>query len=528
MASLVAGAAAHNALGQLSGIGDALAGEPGAVLATLDLMAAEARKKRRSDKLIDAFGFMLGEALLTLRFGVENGHPGAAAQVAAVQERVAALLGAGELGSALAVLILRQFASARLNPGEAVLGAIAERRDAESVELPPERPDGNKLLAEMAQGFGGDMFAFQAQIVEQGALWPEAGRAGIPAALLSTDDPALREVALGWLLDPAETTRRDTAGLLQQAAASGRLGGIALRRLIGMRNWLPPGEKPAVDEIIRSLRRKGVEPAPLAPFDIRQILVTGMDGAGARSLFLLVKDGRKQALLSVLIKIGIGIADAWTRPGLSKAEADRMRQRLILEAGGFENNLAFVRTSLAHGLALGLEAGSLPAFWLVDVIERAGLSGVNPERLRPDELVARLVADIPAMRLDARALGAALKTSATWQKTLPAADSWFEDNPTASTLLDQKRLSFKQRVALILEDYLPTRRRHWAETFAWNAFAAQRGELHAGIWEEVALVARELLSDRPLSEIPVMSAIASRTVEAWEYRRDRARHSARE
>ena len=526
MARLVAAASAQKALGELGGMGDALVAEPGAMLAILDLMVAEAHKKRPNDKLIDAFGFMLGEALLTLRFGVENGHPGAAALVTEFQQRLGALIAGGQLDPGLAALVLQQFASARLDPGDAVRGAVAERRDA--VERPPERPDSNKLLVELAQSFGGDMFAFQAQIVEQGAAWPETGRAGIPAALLTTDDPALRETALGWLLDPAATTRRETAGLLQQAAASGRLGGVALRRLIGMRNWLPPEEKPAVDDIIRIMRRKGVEPVPLDAADIRHILVTGMDGAGARSLFLLVKDGRKHALLSVLIKTGIGIADAWTRPGQTKVEMDRLRQRLIHEAGGFENNLAFVQTSLAHGLALGLEAGKLPPFWLVDVIERVGLTGLNPERLEPEALVARLIEDIPAMRLEARFLAAALRASATWQHKLPSAESWFEDNPTLSALLEQKRLSTKRRVALVLEDYLPTRRRHWAETLAWTAFAARRGEPNAGGWEEVALVARELLGDRPLAEIPVMSGIASLTVEAWEYRRDRAGRSARE
>ncbi len=423
MARLVAEAAAQGALGRLRGIGEALVAEPGVVSTTLDLMVAEARKKRPSDKLIDAFGFMLGEALLTLRFGVENGHPAAPAQVAALQERVAALIDTGALGPALATLVLRQFASARLHPGEAVIGAITKQRGAAAAEPSSERPDSSELLAEIAQDFDGDMFAFQAQIVEQGTLWPETGRAGIPAALLSTEDPAMRDVALGWLLDPAETTRRDTASLLQHAAASGRLGGIALRRLIGMRNWLPPDEKPAIDDIIRSLRRKGVEPAPLEAADIRRILVTGMDGAGARSLFLLVKDGRKHALLSVLIKNGIGIADAWTRPRQSKAEADAMRQRLVMEAGAFENDLAFVQTSLAHGLALGLEAGKLPAFWLVDVIERAGLAGINPERLEPDALIARLIGDIPATRVEAWALATALRTSVAWPRHLPSADS---------------------------------------------------------------------------------------------------------
>jgi hypothetical protein len=48
------------------------------------------------------------------------------------------------------------------------------------------------------------------------------------------------------------------------------------------------------------------------------------------------------------------------------------------------------------------------------------------------------------------------------------------------------------------------------------------------LWEHFALVARELLGDRPLSQIPVMSVIARQTVESWRERRKRGGFSDRE
>lgn len=521
LARLVAEAIAYDGLDEMQGLGAALAETPGTVLILLDQMVAETRKKRPDDQLIQAFEFLLAEALAGLRRGVEDGHPKAVAEVATIQERVAALIGPDTLGGDTAMQILRQFTSARLDPGSAIRSAVAERHEREVAALPEDGPDLNDLLAEMSEQIGDDIFAFQAEIVEQASLFPEGGRAALAAALLGLDNPALRDAALGWLLDTDETTRRETAGLLQQAAEAGRLGGVSLRRLIAMRNWLSEAERPALDGVIRTLRRKGIEPTPLAPAGIRHILVTAVDGSGNRSLYLIAKDGRKQVLLSTLIKIGGGVTDAWTQSGLSKAEAEDTQQELILQAGCFENDIAFVRTSLAHALAEGSAAGRLPSFWLVDVIERAGLTGLNPERLGPEELVARLVADIPEARLDARALDTALAAGATWQDELPWAQSWFEDGPAVSALLDRKRLAGKQRETLMLEEYLPGRRHYWAETLAWTAFAAQRDPMAAGLWEHFALLARELLGNRPLSQIPLMTVIARQTVEAWQSRRKR-------
>ncbi len=521
VAQIVAEAIAHDALDEMRGIGDLLAQAPGVVLAILDQMVAERDKKQPHGQVADAFEFMLGEALAALRLAAKHGDPEAAAEVAAIQERVGALIASDSFDGDTVMLILRQFTSARLDPGSAIRNAMAERHERAAASLPAEGPDIDSLLAEVAQELGGDIFAFQAEIVEQAALFPESGRAALAAALLALDNPALRDAALGWLLDPSEATRRETAGSLQQAAETGRLGGVSLRRLIAMRNWLPEAEKPALDGVIRTMRRKGVEPAPLAAADIRRILASGVDGTGTRCIYLLAKEGRKLSVLSALIAMDAGIDDLWSESGLSKAEAEDMEQEFVRELGCFESDLAFVRTSLAHALAVGLAADRLPSFRLVDLIERAGLTALNPERLEPEALVARLIADIPATRLDEQGLAA----SATWRDTLPWAESWLEEGPAVSALLDRKRLSAKQRAALLLAEYLPGRRRYWGEALAWTASAAQ-GRANTALWHDFALIARELLGDRRLSEIPVMSIIARRTVEAWQNRPKRRGFSA--
>src|ERR1700730_14815559 len=56
--------------------------------------------------------------------------------------------------------------------------------------------------------------------------------------------------------------------------------------------------------------------------EIRSVLASLCDGAGAQSLFALTKRGRRFALASVLAKTQVGVADAWVREGMTKAEAE--------------------------------------------------------------------------------------------------------------------------------------------------------------------------------------------------------------
>ena len=46
--------------------------------------------------------------------------------------------------------------------------------------------------------------------------------------------------------------------------------------------------------------------------------------AQAQSLFALTRRGRRFALASLLVKMEVGVADAWVREGMTKAEADAL------------------------------------------------------------------------------------------------------------------------------------------------------------------------------------------------------------
>jgi hypothetical protein len=76
-------------------------------------------------------------------------------------------------------------------------------------------------------------------------------------------------------------------------------------------------------------------------------------------------------------------------------------------------------------------------------------------------------------------------------------------------LLTKRLPKIKLRDAL-LSELLPKRRQQWAELLAWSAFA-KKHQPDCAAWEEMVVVARELLGDRPLGDIPLIT-IADRTL----------------
>ena len=94
-------------------------------------------------------------------------------------------------------------------------------------------------------------------------------------------------------------------------------------------------------------------------------------------------------------------------------------------------------------------------------------------------------------------------------------DDW-EDSEAAATAAAAaatEREAEKQREEAALRDLISPQRGRWAELLAWTAKAAQ-DEVEGVECIDFALVARELLSERPLSEIPLAVWIAKNTVAA--------------
>jgi hypothetical protein len=214
----------------------------------------------------------------------------------------------------------------------------------------------------------------------------------------------------------------------------------------------------------------------------------------------------------ILIKQGHGVRDAWVARSLSKGDVEDMLDHIAAEMSVHETTAEDTALILSDALADGHAAGSTPPFGLVQAVTLIGLSDVAPSFISVKDLVASMLADADAAAIDSKAVKKALRTSGQWLATNPQLASWFENGDDVAAAIKGKR-KIEDRIAAIMEDVLEPKRGYWASVIAWSAFA-KRGDGDVSDWIDMALVAREMASGRPLTELPIARYIAVETAAA--------------
>jgi hypothetical protein len=504
----------------------AIEAQPEAALDLLDMLISEGRKKRRNEALITAYGTMLGQALEFTRYAVEGGFPQASELVDAVRQRLLAVGKDGQVEPALVLMVLREFASAKLDPGPELRDLMDKLAAGMALSAPgPESlAEGmaalDSHLEELAHEVGGDPFELYAQVQQMANAFPDEQRAVFGAWLLGSREDAAREAALGWLLDASASVRNSTASSIEHAAAQGGVSGVMLRRLIALRNWVPEADRASLDRAVQACRRRNVEISPWPQAQVREVLASGIDGAGAQSVFVLAREGRRHAIGCLLLKHGIGVRDAWARHGLTRAELDEFLEQ-VQEIDLLPTSLDYVRLAAAHALAVNLGSGVMPPFAMLDVMETAGLhasrlaceQGLQPEALTTDAVLGLLEAEADPALSRPGVIADVLASSRVLPGELGVLDSWFEADTEVEGLLGGKMTRAK-RIALVRDEVLPQRVAKWVERLAWTALALRHGE-EGEPWEAFYVSARELRAGRPMAEIPLMMHVATLTVNAY-------------
>ena len=330
------------------------------------------------------------------------------------------------------------------------------------------------------------------------SAFPENQRAGMVTWLLNSRAPVAREAALGWLLDSSPSVRNSTASLIEHAAATGGVSGVMLRRLITVRNWLPDADRMSLDRAIQACRRKNVEVSPWPQSQVREVLVSGIDGAGAQSIFVLAREGRHNGIACILLKHGVGVRDAWARHGLTRAELDDFVAQ-IQQIDLLPCSLDYARIAVAHSLALSLASGVMAPFPLLDAMETAGLQGIQPEELPATAVLSLVESKADPGLLQPKVINDVLARSRDLPDEFEFLDSWFEADDEVEHLLGAKQLSRAKRVALVRDELLQRRSAKWVERLAWTALTLQHGEEDEP-WEPFFISAREIEAGRKVCQ----------------------------
>jgi len=492
-------------------VGDMLAAQPEALLLIVDLVGAEGRKKRPDAAMHHAYSYMLGQTLEQLRQRSEAGNGQATIAMENVRTAIAQQMRMGKLVPTAAMALVSAFSRAGIEVGDEIRGAM----DHAVIQTGPGQqnlpaPDVGEMLNDLVKACDGDPFLIQSQFAELTAAMPTELQLSLLEGLVLADDPSLREAAIGWLL-AEPTIAAPMASIVEEAARRGLVSATSVTNLMLIRNWVPEDRRRAIDAIIKAARAVGSAPEKRSAIQVRELLISERDGAGAQSIFASIKEGRKNALVSILIKQGHGVRDAWVARSLSRVEIEDMLDHIASEMSVHETTAEDAALILSSALADG-PTGSTAPFGLVQAVAVIGLSDVAPRFVSVDDLVASMLADTDAAATDAKAVQKAVRGSGRWLAINPQLDSWFENGDDVAQAIKGKR-KIEDRIAAITAKVLELKRAYWASVVAWSAFA-QRGEGNDNDWIEMALVAREMASARPLAEIPLARFIAVQTAEA--------------
>jgi hypothetical protein len=498
------GDASHQAL-------EAIGHSPELAANLLALVIKEGGKKRPDDSVLSACGFLLGHALEQVRYAVDRKSPDGLALASELRRALSTAAACGQVSPPIMLLVLHLFAAAKLDMGDGLRDLMQRMMEADTdsrnmVELGAW---GDHLAATVEE-LEGDAFAIHGFLDETVTAMPEAMRAPFIAATFAETEPALREASIGFLCSEWSSLRFATAELIEEAAPHGHVSPTMLRRMIGLRNWLPAEQRPALDRAIKACRQAGIACASWPKAASGRILSTGFDGSGTHSVLVILTEGRTYAVAAMLGKLGAGVRDAWVRRGLSKAELDEIEQRFAVEAFLTPTTLDYAAMAARSLLAMNVATATMPPFGLLEFAEAIGLSDLNPEAMPTERLLQLLIADVSPEQLAPESIAAILADSASWPKRHPMLESWFDDSEEVRRLL-AKRGSTSKKTAELLAGPLESGRSTWAKLLAWSALA-MRHKGKGAEWQSFAIVGRELLGGRLLGEIGLMHAIADATV----------------
>ena len=240
-----------------------------------------------------------------------------------------------------------------------------------------------------------------------------------------------------------------------------------------------------------------------------------MDGAGAQSIFAVVKSGRKHTVGCLMVKETVGVADAWCLPHQSKADVDDLLGRIEMEVDSLPVSIDFLWTLIAHHLAVGLRLGSVPPPGFLQFVETVGSEPWQPSERTAGDLIANLESEAGGPSLGPDAINGIVAASGHWVDSFDFMTSWFEDDAEVRGVLSRRpRSRSKTKADAVVAAILEPRRDKWASRFLWTALWMKERRDLLTPWIDLFVVGRELHRGRPVADIPVMRSIAGVTVAA--------------
>jgi hypothetical protein len=367
-------------------------------------------------------------------------------------------------------------------------------------------------LLEIADKVGQNPFDVYEHLNSVLACFPPEGAAMLLLELIAANNAVINQAVAGFLLHPDAALAQSVAEAFAVSASKNPVQSSLVERLVRMRPWLPQDRQAHIDAAIKAMRLNALPPEKTEVPKIIKCYASVCDGSGTRNLIVTQRIGGHYQIATVMMKPA-GVADAMVIPELPKSEMDGMVRQLKSSVLKTETDIAGISRDLALALADNLAQGNPPPFKLVEVMESLGIGPLPPDHSSSIEIINGLLAELPPEQTNPEAVAKAhadiLDSEFAYQ--------WFEAGEAVEDLLYPAKGS-KQRVAKLMKVYLPDRRAFWARQCAISAFVMHGDKISHESWKQLALVGRDIASDVPLDQIPLMKKIAELSVQAFEQR----------
>jgi hypothetical protein len=485
-----------------------LATRPRIVLALLDLLlevyAPDGRQVEPPPEF-DACLLLLEEGLTQIRYSVERSRPWAVSLSKEIQQCIADRAFLPEVDARAHQGLLRALHESKLDLHPAIKAQTEKLAEyyAPFVGGREGVPDLSRSIERLAKN-AEDAFELFEDLVAQLSSVPEEAQAlAFAAAVRKSRNPLVLEMAALSPLHPNRMVARMASSELAATWRPDAASSVALRRLVALRSWLPADDRPPVGELIKVLQKAGAtagaRPAHLPAPCAASVLASAFDGSGIQAGWWLCDRKRPYRTVGFLVKQGEGIRDALLQMDLTKGEIMSLAQDFRRSGAAAKT----VRTGygdrlMSHFLWVGTEHDHPPPVLLLQATEALGGSYWRPQRMDAD----------------------VLERSADWPSEEEFASAWFEDDARVDTLLrdavgpPERWLNGMERATKVLmKELLEAKRELWSERMLWMALWAESVEdRRRPPWEDFTVLARLLRDGVPVGDIPLMHAVAARSV----------------
>jgi hypothetical protein len=443
------------------------------------------------------------EALEEARINANGGDPAARETLETVRAIIDKAARRDEIDPRMLMMLGQLFAATRLDIGDAARASMARiLKSAGSDGLMEDSLP--SFLEPIRQASHEDPFETYDKFSTFIDILPTGHKTAAVAALAAGSDALERRVAVGFLLHPEELVALAAVRGLAGSAARGKLDPESRRRIRMIRNWLAPARRDALDAAIPTAKAG----APGGAVKLVRTMASVCDGSGAANLYATAKDGSSYLMASLMTKQS-GVVEALQFDDLPKDALRSFEETASRATPTFEVSLATFSRLVELALGRNLASGAALPFALVRTLETLGLETLVPDFATPVEIIDSLLAEV------AGGSGA----EAVLNRRAPPLDNdiakgWFEAGEDVDAILDTADTPEEAAQAL-LESYLPRRRAFWASQCALSALAMKDRASRHEVWKTLALVGRDVLSDIPVDEIPLMRQIAHTSALAY-------------